>query len=83
MLLDEGILKIYKVVPVKTDTGKPEKRLQYYDQAWYATINSSISEYYRAKQADVEIEKRVEILQNKGVNTKDIIVINEEQYEVR
>lgn len=82
MLLDEGILEIYKVVPVKTNTGKPEKKLEYYDKAWYSTINNSISEYYKAKQADVEIEKRVEILQNKGVNTKDIIIIDNIQYNV-
>ena len=82
MLLDEGILKIYKVVPEKTSTGMPEKRLKYYDEAWYSTINNSISEYYKAKQADIEIEKRVEILQNKGVNTKDIITIDDIQYNV-
>ncbi len=82
MILDDGILKIYKVVPKKTKTGKPTKKLKHLVDAWYGIINTSISEYYDAKQADVDIELRVEILQNKEVTSKNIIVIDKEQYNV-
>lgn len=82
MILDEGILEIYKIIPDKSDTGKPLKKLELYDKAWFGTINTSISEYYSAKQSDVSIDKRVEILQNKGVNTNDIIIIDNIQYNV-
>lgn len=82
MLLDDGILNIYKIVPKKSKTGKPIQELKYFDQAWYGELNNSISEYYSAKQADIEIELRVRIWQNKKVQTNDIILINNIQYKV-
>lgn len=82
MILDDGILEIYKVISQKTPMGKPKKVLKYYDEAWYGINNTSISEYYKAKQADVNIEMRIEILQNKGVKTNDVIVLDGFQYTV-
>lgn len=82
MILDDGILKIYKVVSQKTSMGKLEKVLKYYDEAWYGTNNTSISEYYKAKQSDVMIDMRVEILQNKGVKSNDVLILNGVQYIV-
>lgn len=82
MLLDDGNLKIYKVCPKKSKTGKPIKELVYLDEAYYSIINDSISEYYKAKQADVQIDLRVEILQNKRIHSNDIIIIDDEKYEV-
>ncbi|MBR1540695.1 MAG: phage head closure protein [Clostridia bacterium] len=82
ILLNDGILKIYKVNPGKTETGKPTKELELLCEAWFSDINNSISEFYSAKQADVEIEKRVEILQNKEVSSKDIVEIDNKQYSV-
>lgn len=82
MLLDDGILKIYKIVLQKSETGKPIKKLKYFDKAWYGELNNCISEYYNAKQADIEIELRVRIWQNKKVQTNDIIVIDNIQYKV-
>lgn len=82
MILDDGILKIYKIISKKTSMGKVEKVLKYYDEAWYGINNTSISEYYKAKQADVNIEMRIEILQNKGVKSNDVIIIDGAQYTV-
>lgn len=82
MILDDGILEIYKLIPSKSESGKPIQLLELVDKAWYGNINTSISEYYNAKQADVQIEKRVEIWQNRSVNTKDVVVIDNVQYSV-
>lgn len=82
MLLDDGILEIYKVISGKSKTGKPIKELNFFDKAYYSIISDSISEYYHARQADVQIDLRVEILQNKKIHNNDVIIIDDEQYKV-
>lgn len=82
MILDTGILEIYKLIPSKSGSGKPIQLLELVEKAWYGDINTSISEYYSAKQADVQIEKRVEIWQNRNVSSKNVVVIDDIQYSV-
>ena len=82
MLLDDGILEIHKVIPGKSKTGKPIKTLELFHEAYYSIIGDSISEYYQAKQADVQIELRVEILQNKQIHNNDVCIIDKQQYKI-
>jgi len=80
--MNDGILKIYRKTPTKSDGGKPIEVLEFYNTAFYGELSFTAMEYYEAKQAETEIVKKVRIHQDKTICNKHVIILDGIQYDV-
>jgi hypothetical protein len=80
---DDGMLDIYKKIPMKRAGGKPYEVLEAYGREYYGELGITVSEYYQAKQAGAKVSRRVRIRQDLKVRPVNYaVVIDGEQYDV-
>ena len=80
--MNDGILKIYRKIPAKSEGGMPIEVLEPYKTAFYGERSFVATEYYEAKQAETEIAKKVRIHQDKTICNKHVVIVNGTQYGV-
>ena len=82
LMMNDGILEIYRKIPAQSAGGQPIEKLELCKTAFYGELSFTANEHYAAKQAQTEIVKRIRIHQDKSICNKHVIIVCGVQYDV-
>lgn len=81
-MFNDGKLSIYKKIPSKSEGGQPIEVLEFYGFFYYSELSFTADEYYKARQAETEISKRIRIHQDKSIGNNHVAIVAGVQYGV-
>lgn len=83
MILDTGICSVYKITNTSPAGSKPNESLVKIAEHWFGDLSFESSPIqYTDSLEQVEISRKIRILQNKSITQKAVVVIGSEQYKV-
>lgn len=83
MLLDSGILILYKLINTAENGRKPLLKLNEFDRAYYGERTVGYNRLYAAKGVNQQIDKLVRIWRNDAVNAGDYVILDDQkQYRI-
>ena len=83
MLLDAGICGVYHQENIAVPGDKPVITPKKDCDAWFAELDFQTNpKFSTEKQEDVQVDRRIRILQNRNVDTQYLFSINGEKYKV-
>ncbi len=83
MILDSGICKIYKMTDTSAAGDMPNETLVQIAECWFGDLSFGSSPVQHTDSLEqVEIARKIRILQNKAVIKKAVVVIGSDQYNV-
>lgn len=82
-MFDAGVCEIYEKEITKSPTGKAVTVLRRYAPYYYDEINFTVTEYYAARQAEVNAARRVRVRQDRSISPeRHVMVIDGRQYAI-
>lgn len=77
MLLDAGILTLYKLTNTAVNGRMPEMKLVEYDRAYYGERTVGYNRLYAAKGVNQSIDKLIRIWRNDAVEVGDYVILED------
>ena len=77
MLLDSGILTLYKLTNTAANGRMPEMKLVEYDRAYYGERTVGYNRLYAAKGVNQSIDKLIRIWRNDAVEVGDYVILED------
>lgn len=83
MLLDSGILTLYKLTNTAENGRKPLMQLSEFDRAYYGERTVGYNRLYAAKGVNQQIDNLVRIWRNEAVHAGDYVILEDNnQYRI-
>lgn len=83
MLLDSGILKLYKLVNTASNGNMPNEQLVYVDSAYYGERTVGYNRQYAAKAVNESVDKLIRIWRNESISAGMYVLLEDEnQYQI-
>lgn len=83
MLLDSGILELYKLVNTASNGNMPNEQLVYVDSAYYGERTVGYNRQYAAKAVNESVDKLIRIWRNEDISAGMYVLLEDEnQYQI-
>lgn len=83
MLLDSGILELYKLVNTAPNGNMPNEQLVYVDSAYYGERTVGYNRQYAAKAVNESVDKLIRIWRNESISAGMYVLLEDEnQYQI-
>ena len=83
MLLDSGILELYKLVNTASNGNMPNEQLVYVDSAYYGERTVGYNRQYAAKAVNESVDKLIRIWRNESISAGMYVLLEDEnQYQI-
>ena len=83
MLLDSGILELYKLVNTAPNGNMPNEQLVYVDSAYYGERTVGYNRQYAAKAVNEAVDKLIRIWRNESISAGMYVLLEDEnQYQI-
>ena len=83
MLLDSGILELYKLVNTASNGNMPNEQLVYVDSAYYGERTVGYNRQYAAKAVNESVDKLIRIWRNESISAGMYVLLEDgNQYQI-
>lgn len=83
MLLDSGILELYKLVNTAPNGNMPNEQLVYIDSAYYGERTVGYNRQYAAKAVNESVDKLIRIWRNESISAGMYVLLEDgNQYQI-
>lgn len=83
MLLDSGILELYKLVNTASNGNMPNEQLVYVDSAYYGERTVGYNRQYAAKAVNESVDKLIRIWRNECISAGMYVLLEDgNQYQI-
>lgn len=83
MLLDSGILELYKLVNTAPNGNMPNEQLAYVDSAYYGERTVGYNRQYAAKAVNESVDKLIRIWRDESISAGMYVLLEDgDQYQI-
>lgn len=83
MLLDSGILKLYRLVNTAPNGNMPNEKLVYVDSAYYGERTVGYNRQYAAKAVNESVDKLIRIWRDESISAGMYVLLEDSnQYQI-